>query len=324
MTEALEMTLWDVITPSEHAVISERGSARINGTYKGQESNVYTGVKKDGTEFRVEINASPVYHHGVLAMQGVVRDVTEKELMEKQLRQAQKMEAVGALASGIAHDFNNLIQVIQGYTELLLAGKFKSNGGQKELLEISQASQRASDMTRNLLTLGRKPDARLVPLDLNQEIRKTAGFLERIIPRMIRIELNLADDLPLINGNSTQIEQVLINLAVNARDAMPEGGRLILETETTYLGEEYSRSHIGAKSGTYVLLSASDTGCGMSAENVERIFEPFFSTKEAGKGAGLGLAMVYGIVKKPSRSDFVLQRGEHRHDIQDLSADNRG
>ncbi|MFH1138765.1 MAG: PAS domain S-box protein [Pseudomonadota bacterium] len=297
MKDALTKTLWDIISAEDHQIMRARAVAKFTGKFFGPDSFVYTGIKKDGTEFRVEISGTPVHYQGALVMQGVVRDVTEKERLEKQLQQAQKMEAVGSLASGLAHDFNNLIQVIQSYTELLLSGKSKSDGGLKELQEISKAAGRASDLTRNLLTLGRKMDARLKPLDLNHQVRQIVGLLERIIPRMIRIELNLRENLPLVNGDASQIEQVLINLAVNSRDAMPEGGRLALETESTTLTEEYCRNHIGATPGRYVLLSVSDTGYGMTAEEAERIFEPFFTTKDVGKGAGLGLAMVYGIIK---------------------------
>jgi CheY-like chemotaxis protein len=207
------------------------------------------------------------------------------------------MEAVGTLAGGIAHDFNNLLQAIQGYSDLLLLDKNKDDPGYRELQEIRRAGQRASELTQQLLTFSQKVESRLRPVNLNHEVTEVENLLKRTIPKMIRIELHLADTLGTINADPAQIEQVIMNLGVNARDAMPEGGTLIIETQDTTLDEQYCSTHLGAIPGDYVLLTISDTGHGMDNETLEHIFEPFYTTKETGKGTGLGLAMVYGIVK---------------------------
>ena len=234
----------------------------------------------------------------------ITRDITgqkkaeeEKEKLESQLLHAQKMEAVGTLAGGIAHDFNNLLQAIQGYSDLLLLDKEKDEPGYRELQEIRRAGQRASELTQQLLTFSQKVESRLRPVNLNHEVKQVDKLLKRTIPKMIKIELHLADQLSTINADPSQIEQVIMNLGVNARDAMPEGGELIIETEETTLDEQYCNTHLGALPGDYALLSVSDTGCGMENEILEHIFEPFYTTKETGKGTGLGLAIVYGIIK---------------------------
>ena len=221
----------------------------------------------------------------------------EKEKLESQLLHAQKMEAVGTLAGGVAHDFNNLLQAILGYSDLLLLGKNKDEPGYRELQEIRRAGQRASELTLQLLTFSRKVESRLRPVDLNYEVKQVEKLLKRTIPKMIKIELHLADTLSTINADPAQMEQVVMNLGVNARDAMPEEGKLIIETENATLDEEYCKTHLGGTPGDYVLLTISDTGHGMDKETLEHIFEPFYTTKETGKGTGLGLAMVYGIVK---------------------------
>ena len=234
----------------------------------------------------------------------VGRDITEskilsseKQKLEAELRQAHKMEAVGTLAGGIAHDFNNLIQAINGYAQILMFDLVEGDRGFKELKEIQNAGNRAKQLIRQLLTFSRKVGSDRRQVDLNQEIENISRLLERTIPRMISIELHFADGLWMVNADPVQIEQILLNLGVNAADAMPDGGTLVIETENKTLTEEYERSHPGAKPGNYVLMTVNDTGCGMAEEIVEHIFEPFFTTKDMGKGTGLGLASVYGIVK---------------------------
>jgi PAS domain S-box-containing protein len=227
-------------------------------------------------------------------------DTTERKQLQTQLQQAQKMEAIGTLAGGIAHDFNNLLQAILGYTQMLLFDRKKEDPGFADLKGIEKAGLRASELTQQLLTFSRKVESQLRPVDINQEIIQVEKLLKRTIPKMIDIELNLNDTLKIINADPTQMEQVLMNLAVNARDAMPDGGKLIIGTDNLVLNEEFCRINIGAVPGTYVMLAVSDTGHGMDRETLEHIFEPFYTTKEIGKGTGLGLAMVYGIVKNHS------------------------
>jgi len=225
------------------------------------------------------------------------RDTTDRIGLEAQLRQSQKMEAVGILAGGIAHDFNNLLQSISGFTDVLLGDKDRSNPDYENLIIIEQASQEAADLIEHLLIFSRKVESELKPVLLNRQIIKVSKLLERTIPKMISIKYNLAQDLKIISADPLQIEQVLMNLGVNARDAMPDGGKLIFETENITLDEQYCKTHPETGPGEYVLLSITDTGHGMDKETLEHIFEPFYTTKKIGKGTGLGLAMIYGIVK---------------------------
>jgi PAS domain S-box-containing protein len=226
-----------------------------------------------------------------------LRDIREQKRLETQLLQAQKMEAVGTLAGGIAHDFNNLLQAVLGYAELLLLKKKDDSSGYRNLQAIIDAAKRGGELTQQLLTFGRKVESKLRPLNINLELERTKRLLERIIPKMIKIELLLADDLKVVMADPSQIEQILVNLAVNAKDAMPEEGKLTIRTENVILDEAYCRSLTGAKPGEYVLLAVSDTGRGMDQATLERIFEPFYTTKDPSEGTGLGLAMVYGIVE---------------------------
>ncbi|MCG6916926.1 MAG: PAS domain S-box protein [Deltaproteobacteria bacterium] len=226
-----------------------------------------------------------------------LRDISEQKKLESQLQHAQKMEAVGTLAGGIAHDFNNLLQAIQGYTELLLMRKKEGEPGLRELQEVIRASKRGAELTQQLLTFSRKVESKTKPLDLNQEVSELRQLLERTLPKMIELEFNLAADLRMINADSAQLKQVLMNLAVNAKDAMPEGGKLVIETQNIILDQEFCKRYAEVKPGDYVLLSMADTGHGMEKETLEHIFDPFYTTKEVGKGTGLGLAIVYGIVK---------------------------
>jgi len=255
--------------------------------------------KKDGTEIDC-LNTSTVRRTDdgiIIGYQGITRDVTEKKRLEAQLQQAQKMEAVGTLAGGIAHDFNNVLQAISGYVQLLLMKKEKKDPDIRYLNQIDRSAQRAAELTKQLLIFSKKIKSKLRPVDLNQEVIQVHGLLQRIIPKMIAVELDLAEDIKIINADPMQLEQIMMNLGINAKDAMPDGGKLDFETKNIILDEGYCKVHTGAVPGEYVLLAISDTGHGMDKEIVEHIFEPFFTTKEIGKGTGLGLAMVYGIVK---------------------------
>jgi PAS domain S-box-containing protein len=222
--------------------------------------------------------------------------VEERKRLEEQLRQSQKMEAMGNLAGGIAHDFNNLLQAIIGYIELLLM-KNRAEGDRTYLEQVHRASLRASDLVRRLLTFSRKVAFKPVKLDLNQVIGEILGMLERTIPKMTTIEQRLADDLEQIQADPTQMEQVLVNLVTNAVDAMNGRGVIIIQTENFKVDRDYRNKYLELKSEAYVRMSISDNGAGMDQETMQRIFEPFFTTKLPGKGTGLGLATVYGIVK---------------------------
>jgi two-component system, cell cycle sensor histidine kinase and response regulator CckA len=233
----------------------------------------------------------------LLYHEGFVEDVTERRQLEEQFRQSQKMEAVGQLAGGLAHDFNNLLTVINGYSEVLF-GRLGEGGSERKLLsEIQKASERATTLTRQLLAFSRKQVLQPRVLNLNTLIAGMASLLRRLIGENMTLTVIPAPDLGLVKIDPSQFEQVIMNLAINARDAMPEGGILTLETQTVERTTS-TPSHPELQPGRYVLLTVRDTGCGMSIETQAHIFEPFFTTKEAGKGTGLGLAVVYGIVQQ--------------------------
>ena len=256
--------------------------------------------KKDGTEFTCSVSATirRAEDGTILGYRGIMRDITEQANLQKQLLQAQKMEAIGTLSGGIAHDFNNLLTIVMGFSELLLAEKEQDHPEYADLQKIFHASKNGAELVQRLLMFSRKAEPNPVPMNLNKQIVQVEKLLRRTIPKMIDINLDLSPDLPKIYADPSQVEQALMNLAVNARDAMPDGGKLTVGTSTVTLNEEYSRRHVESSPGEYVLLEISDTGHGMDNETVEHIFEPFFTTKEMGRGTGLGLAMVHGIVKQ--------------------------
>ena len=221
----------------------------------------------------------------------------ERNKLQDQLLQAQKMEAIGTLAGGIAHDFNNSLQGILGYTQILIYEKTEDDPDLKLLEQIEKAAQRSSELTKQLLTFSRKLESQLRPLDLNQEVRQLKQLLERTIPKRIGIETHHGSNLKIINGDPIHIEQMIMNLSINARDAMVDGGKLVIECNNTILDEKYCKQYLDVRPGEFVWLRISDNGQGMDKQTVEHIFEPFFTTKKTGQGTGLGLAMVYGIVK---------------------------
>ena len=228
----------------------------------------------------------------------IKRSQRENENLERQLRHAQKMEAVGTLAGGIAHDFNSLLQAMSGYAELLIMDLGESRKGYRELAGMQKAIERAGALTKQLLTFSRNMESDLRPVSLNDKIHQTKDLLERTLPKTIDIRLNLAEDLKAIEADPNQIEQIVMNIAVNARDAMPEGGTLMISTENATITEKNCRNHIDAKPGEYALLTIVDNGQGMDENTLKHIFEPFYTTKPIGKGTGLGLSMVYGMVKE--------------------------
>ncbi|MFH0957757.1 MAG: PAS domain S-box protein, partial [Pseudomonadota bacterium] len=263
-------------------------------------SGRFVNKKKDGTEYPEDATISPVYDKSgnLTNFVAVKHDVTKQIELQNQFFQAQKMEAVGTLAAGVAHDFNNLLQSVLGYAEFMLQRKKEGDTDYNNLQKIYQAGMRGADLVTSLMTLSRKVETKHVPVNLNREITQVQELLSRTIPKTIKIELHLNGDLESIQADPAQIGQVLMNLGVNARDAMPDGGTLTIETANVQLDKEYSRAHIEAKPGNYVLMTVSDTGQGMDKRTRSHVFEPFFTTKDRGKGTGLGLATVYGIVKQ--------------------------
>ncbi|UCG13056.1 MAG: PAS domain S-box protein [Deltaproteobacteria bacterium] len=254
---------------------------------------------KDGTVCEFETTISPLRDSSgaIVNFVSVNRDVTQEVALEAQLLQAQKMEAVGTLAGGIAHDFNNLLQVVQGYADVLLLSMDLGDSQRLALQKIHRSARRGAELTQQLLTFSRKVESKRRILDLNREVEQVRKLLERTIPKMIEIELCLASDLMRVKADPAQMEQAIMNLAVNAKDAMPDGGKISIETANVTLDGTHCETHLGTGPGKYVKVSISDTGHGMDREIVEHVFEPFYTTKEVGKGTGLGLAMVYGIVK---------------------------
>jgi PAS domain S-box-containing protein len=229
---------------------------------------------------------------------GIAEDITERKKLEEQFRQAQKMEAIGRLAGGIAHDFNNLLCIMNGYSDMLKTALQPGTEAHEYSLRIGTAGERAANLTRQLLAFSRK--TMLIPkvLDLNVLLSSMGEMIKRLIGEDIAFSLKLDENLGQVEADPGQLEQVVMNLVVNSRDAMPRGGSLTIETRNTTLDEEFARKHEGVESGAYVMMEVRDTGCGMDEAHMSRIFEPFFTTKEVGKGTGLGLSMVYGIVKQ--------------------------
>jgi len=235
---------------------------------------------------------------GTATLLGVATEITERKRLEEQLLQSQKMEAVGQLAGGVAHDFNNILTAIVGYTDLL-AAELDGNARQLEdLEEIRKAARRAAALTRQLLAFSRKQVLEPRIIDVNHVVSNLDKMLRSLISENIELKTDLADNLAAARADPNQIEQVIMNLAINARDAMPDGGTVTIETRNATLDDAYASQHVSVIPGEYVMLAVSDTGCGMDEKTKSRIFEPFFTTKPAGRGTGLGLSTVYGIVKQ--------------------------
>lgn len=256
------------------------------------------GMRRDGEEFPIEATISQVEAEGEKLFTIILRDIGARLRMEAELQQAQKMEAVGQLAGGVAHEFNNFLGVILGYSELLAEGARENERLTRYVGEIKTATQHAASLTRQLLAFSRKQVVEPQVLDLNQAIWEGHKLLRRLVPASIDVIPILAPTLGRVKLDMGQIQQILINLVVNARDAMPEGGRVVIETADVELDETFASRHIGVRPVSYVMLSVSDTGSGIDPESRLHIFEPFYTTKQPGKGTGLGLSTIYGIVKR--------------------------
>jgi PAS domain S-box-containing protein len=263
-------------------------------------SGRFVNRKKDGTEYHEDATISPIFDKsGNLTNFVVVQhDVTKHIELQEQLIQAQKMEAIGTLAGGFAHDFNNKLQVIAGYVELMLFNKDLPENYKHDMGIIKQAVDSSAELIKGMMVFSRKTPIELQPIALNKLVEQTRSMLNRSIPKTIEIDLLLADDLWTIKAAPNQIDQILMNLAVNASDAMPDGGRLTIKTNNIVLDDEFCSAYPDTKPGRHALITVSDTGSGMDKETVSHIFEPFFTTKGPGKGTGLGLSVVYGIVEQ--------------------------
>ena len=255
-------------------------------------------LRKDGVEIPVEVGLSSLQTNEGARVLSIIRDVSERKQLELQFFQAQKMEAIGRLAGGVAHDFNNHLGIIIGYSELLLERLGANDPLRKNAGMIKEAGLRSASLTRQLLAFSRRQIFEPRILDLNEVVSELEKMLRPLIGEDIELVTSLDPVLGKVRGDSTQMEQVIMNLAANARDAMPQGGRLTIETTNVDLDEAYAKAHVTAHAGPHVMLAVSDTGMGMAPETLAHIYEPFFTTKEKSKGTGLGLAMVYGIVKQ--------------------------
>jgi two-component system cell cycle sensor histidine kinase/response regulator CckA len=322
LEDFLSMTILDIRTPDERQRPNDHLSKRDSGALP----ETWKQLKKDGSIIDVEINAFPVIFDGKKAELITATDVTARlraqcdlaataienvRLLEverdkeEQLRQSQKMEAVGQLAGGIAHDFNNLLTAITGYSEMTLRRLEPESPVRRNVEEIKKAGLRAADLTRQLLAFSRKQALQPKVLDINSVVSEVDKLLRRLIGEDIELFTFLTPDLGRVMADPGQVEQVLMNLVVNARDAVAEGGKITIETANVYLDDDYARKHASVESGAYVLLAVSDTGSGMDAATQGRIFEPFFTTKGVDKGTGLGLSTVYGVVKQSGGSIWV-------------------
>ncbi|MEX2465961.1 MAG: ATP-binding protein, partial [Gemmatimonadota bacterium] len=269
-------------------------------------------LKKDGTRLPVEISFALIDDRDRTLVLGIARDVSEREAAEQerealrlQLEQAQKMESVGRLAGGVAHDFNNLLTVVNATADLALADMPADGPFRDDLEQIRAAGDRAATLTRQLLAFSRQQVMHRREVALNDVISDFLGMIQRVIGEHIRIETKLADETASLHADPGQLEQVLMNLCLNARDAMPRGGTLTIETRNVMVDEGHAATHVSMQPGPHVLLSVSDTGIGMDEETRARIFDPFFTTKRQGKGTGLGLSTTYGIVKQTGGSIWV-------------------
>ena len=302
--------LRELVSPKDRDMVERQNQSLENNEYKKTHYN-FKARRDDGTEFEVETLSTRILFNGKPAAQSVIRDVSEQRQLEEQLRQAQKMEAVGRLAGGIAHDFNNLLTVISGHAELALLSLNQNDPFYKTVTEIYNASDRASTLTKQLLAFSRKQALEMKVLDLNAVLSNMDDMLRRIIGENIDITTIPSRKLWKVKADPGQLEQVLVNLVVNSRDAMPKGGKLTIETSNIELDETYTITHPGASEGDYVMLTVSDTGCGMTEDVKVKVFDPFFTTKEEGIGTGLGLSMVYGIVKQSGGSIWVYSEPDH-------------
>jgi len=297
--EGLSLTLWDVMDPCEHPVIRKRMRSRIEQAVRSFSSNVYRARRKDGSTFRAEISSSLVTYQGRPVLQGILRDVTEEEKIQDQLQQAQKREAIGTLAGGIAHDFNNILSAIIGYTELAKHEFPDRSEGDAHLGHVLEASQRAKDLVAQILAFSRQGEQEEKPFRVDLILKEALQMIRSSLPSSIEISQSIEKAMPAITGNPTQIYQVVMNLCTNAAQAIEdEHGEIEVSLELVHVTGGDALPTVGLEPGDYLLLKIRDTGRGIPPEVRERVFDPYFTTKNAGEGTGLGLAVVYGIVKK--------------------------
>jgi two-component system cell cycle sensor histidine kinase/response regulator CckA len=300
--EFLTMTLGD-LDPHENGAPTPTavGTSRADATDAG----VRRHRKKDGSSIEVDVTVHDFSFHGRRCRLTIAVDTTQRNRLEAQLRQSQKMEAIGSLAGGVAHDFNNLLSVILSYSTLLAAPLKPGDPMRADLEEISRAGARAAELTRQLLAFSRQQVLEPRVLDLNATMSGISKMLQRVVGEDVELNVVMAPSLGNVRADPGQIEQVIMNLVVNARDAMPTGGKLTIETSNVELDLGYASEHGGVQPGPYVMLAVTDTGTGMDSSTVARMFDPFFTTRELGRGTGLGLSTVFGIVQQTGGNIFV-------------------
>ena len=286
-----------LIAPEEHPRVASYVRARFRGQ-SDVRHYLTRGVRRDGQTFPLEVHVSSYENDGGMNTVVILRDITARLQLEEQLRQTQKMDALGRLAGGVAHDFNNLLTVIMSCADLALTELPPGTPTTEHVQLIRSSGQRAATLTRQLLALSRRQVIDPKVLELDAVVGEMAAMLRRLIGSHIELAVDAAPSLPRVRVDVGQIQQVIMNLCVNARDAMSDGGRLTIRTRSVHLDERQARALLDVSAGPYVLLSVEDTGHGMSPEVQERLFEPFFTTKAPGAGTGLGLSTVYGIVKQ--------------------------
>ena len=296
-------SIMDLVAPGSRAFIEDRAGRLARGETLSPRYE-FSALSKDGNEIEVEVSTSYLDYKDGIAIQGILRDITESRRMEQQLRQAQKMESVGTLTGGIAHDFNNLLTVISGHAELGLMNCGESHPVYPHIMAVLNAGNKAANLTRQLLAFSRKQITELKIIDINQLIHDLDKMMRRLIGEDFSMEMVLPQGVPLIKADTTQIEQIMVNLIVNARDAINQQTerasekKITIETSQVHLEQPFVSKHLGSRTGSHVMISVSDNGIGMDEETRSKILDPFFTTKEKGGGTGLGMATVYGIVKQ--------------------------
>ncbi len=289
-------TLWDLLDPAEHPTARKRLEMHRRGELPPEATFTYTCRRRDGSTLRCEVAISLIMLEGETVLQGILRDISEQERLENQLRHAQKMEAVGTLASGIAHNFNNILHGIYGLVQLAGDDPLTGDQPRRRLRQVEELVERGTKLIGGLLSFSRKSESHFTILDLNHEIRQAVEILSYTLPKNITLDTRLAPSLPPIKGDPDQIAQVIMNLAFNAADAMPNGGELTIHSSLVRLDARRVQGH-DALPGPYVQVAVQDTGVGMDAETQDKAFDPFFTTKGVGKGTGLGLSIVYSILR---------------------------
>jgi PAS domain S-box-containing protein len=294
--ELLRMNFWDVVHPDHRDMVRERGTARLQGGYVPPQYE-FKIITKGGKERWVDFTSGTIEFEGRPAALGTAYDITERRNLEEQLLQSQKMEAIGLLAGGVAHDFNNILTAIIGYGNLVKQ-KISADDVRHHVDQILKSADRAARLTHGLLAFSRKQVLDPKPVDINEIIVNVGKLLVRLIGEDIDLKLVLSPECMTVLADSGQIEQVLMNLATNARDAMPRGGSLTIATKRMEIDDAFIKLYGYGSPGEYAVVTVADTGEGMERKRLDRIFDPFFTTKETGKGTGLGLAIVYGIIKQ--------------------------